>query len=183
MFRYISRGTTEAPGDLTNSELTDLTKAGWAVGVVQHAAASGTVVGTTIGTTWGTQAAERAQGIGVPAGACIFVDVEGYASNSDLVGFCQAWALALTEKAPEYSPGLYYAYPGLTKDQVEELIGVGTFMAYWAGGDKGTPRGIGETINQSLTTTMSATCNGIAYTISVDPDLLLSGQTVPFIIA
>jgi hypothetical protein len=150
MFRYISRGTTEAPGDLTNSELTDLTKAGWAVGVVQHAAASGTVVGTTIGTTWGTQAAERAQGIGVPAGACIFVDVEGYATSSDLVGFCQAWALALTEKAPEYSPGLY---------------------------------GIGETINQSPPTTMSATCNGVTYTISVDPDLLLSGQTVPFIIA
>lgn len=168
MFRYISLGKGESSGDLSKTELNNLTIVGWKVGVVQHAYSEGTVLTASLGSTAGSNAVYNANSIGVPSGAYLWLDIEDYSSSSNVYGFCEAVFNS------QYFPALYYGAPGLDATQVEYLLNNVYFEAAWAG--CGAPTGIGEGINQGPCDTQMS-CDG-SNVVDIDEDQILSGKTV-----
>jgi hypothetical protein len=127
--RYVRRA---APNgfDLSPAELSDLTSAGLAVGVVQHVARPGWVPSRNLGAGYGAIAAEEARSVGFPPGVTVFCDLEGISSlakPSDTIAFANAWHEQVAFAG--YHAGLYVGDScGLTAEQLYRNL---RFDCYW----------------------------------------------------
>ena len=174
--RYISNTDYEQSGDLSNTELTYLTQEGWAVAVIQHALAGGTTLTESLGVTIANNAISNAESISAPSGTTLWLDVENFAADSSAQAFCAAWGDTVN-RSGNFGAGLYYGSPGLTSSEVQYLLDDQLFFWAWSG--CGQVTGIGESLRQGpCDTSMSGTCNGVTYTVSIDEDTKLSTATV-----
>lgn len=82
-----------------------------------------------LGSEYGTYAATRAQSMGLPSRANVWMDLEGVsasATEKDVIAYCTCWYEA--EKIYQYLPGLYVGYGcGLDGRQLYER----PFEHYW----------------------------------------------------
>lgn len=128
--RYLSRGTTQGSGDLSNAEALGILNAGLALMAVQHVRMPGWTPTAALGTQDGTNGANNAKSIGLPTGMNIWCDLEGVADDTTaqaVIDYCQAWYTAV--KAAGYVPGLYVgAAAVLTSQQLYSNL---SFQHYW----------------------------------------------------
>jgi hypothetical protein len=121
--RYLSRTSPSAAGDLTSSETQAILGAGLALMAVQHAPGGDWTPSAQLGQTCGQAAAANAVAAGLPAGICLWLDLEGVAAGTDssVIGqYCSAWFKAVSAKG--YLPGLYVGSDcGLSGDQLAAL--------------------------------------------------------------
>ena len=153
--RYLSLGSTEASGDLSNTEATDILNAGLSLIAVQHVLAEGWVPSAFLGAEHGHNAANHATSIGLPQGMNIWCDLEGVASGTSaatVVAYCQAWYKAVVDAG--YVPGLYVgANSVLTGEQLYDDL---SFQHYWKSlSNVPTPAVRGYQLIQSGTTTVN----------------------------
>ncbi|MDQ7092079.1 hypothetical protein REC12_00525 [Desulfosporosinus sp. PR] len=150
----------------------------WIAAILQCALAPDTTLNASMGTTYGNSTVSNAKSI---------ADREqrhcGLTLKTSILlvqmGFCQNWSAAIMAGGM-YVPALYYGAPGLTASQVKLLLSGGYFSDAWAG--CGQTKGIGEVMDQvPCVVKMSATCNGLIYTVDIDTDTLLAGKTVAFV--
>lgn len=127
--RYLSLGTTQAAGDLSASEATDILNAGLALMPVQHVRTAGWSPSDSLGQTDGAHAASNAQAVGFPPGVNVWCDLEGVAQTTDaqaVIDHCTAWYHAVS--AAGYVPGLYVGNEAiLDGTQLYDL----PFQHYW----------------------------------------------------
>lgn len=131
--RYVSLGSTEASGDLTYTEATNILNSGLALMVVQHVRNSGWNPNGTLGTQDGTNAANNCKNLGLPSGVTVWCDLEGVSgsvSSQDIINYCNNWYAQVSKAG--YVPGLYVgANCGLTSSQLYYSL---SFTHYWKSG-------------------------------------------------
>ena len=167
--RYLSLTAPEAAGDLTRPEAADILGAGLALMAVQHVPTPGWVPTQSLGRRYGKAAATNARSVGLPAGVCLWLDLEGVASGtsaSDISGYCEAWSQQVTA-ADYYRAGLYVGGNcGLTGNQIDAL----RFPYYWQSGNTVPSVSAGYCMVQSINDDDSI--DGVAYNL----DMTASGR-------
>lgn len=131
VLRYVRRKAKHAY-DLTAAEARAILDAGLALGVVQHVESAESWSPTAAkGTTNGKIAAKEATAIGIPAGVCVWCDLEGVATRTaaqSVIDYCNSWHSAVA--AAGFVPGLYVGYHcGLTATQLYRSL---RFTHYWS---------------------------------------------------
>ena len=117
--RSMSRGTSQAAGDLSAGEVAAILGAGLALMAVQHVEASGWVPSEQLGANDGDTVAANAIAIGLPRGISLWLDLEGVAKAgaAGIVAHCNAWFAAVQRYG--FRPGVHVgANSGLTADQL-----------------------------------------------------------------
>ncbi len=115
--------------NLSTAEILTILGAGLALMLVKEAPSS-THYTATNGTSDGQQAASLALALGIPAGMCIFVDLENVGtSKSDAQGYLVNWYEAVAQQG--YVPGVYV---GTTMFSATELYQEFGFQHYWQAG-------------------------------------------------
>lgn len=128
--RYVARVTPHT-NDLSAGEAQLLLDAGLGIMVVQHVESEdGWTPAPGKGASYGETAARITTGIGVPAGAMIWLDLEGVAggvSAGDVIGYCNSWHAEVAGAG--FLPGLYVGWHArLTPDQLYREL---RFTHYW----------------------------------------------------
>lgn len=119
--------------NLTTDEITTILAAGLALMLIKQAPKA-TDYTPSQGTSDGQAAASLAQGLGIPAGMCIFVDAENVqTSKSDAEGYLKSWYTAVAKGG--YVPGIYV---GTTLFSATELYQDFGFQHYWRAGTPST---------------------------------------------
>jgi hypothetical protein len=159
--RYISRGATENPGDLSHDEAVGILNSGLALMVVQHVAVAGWKPSAALGTQYGETAAAHAAEIGFPAKVNVWLDLEGVAEGApaqNVIDYCNNWSDAVSTKG--FVPGVYVgANSGLNGDQLGNL----KFSHFWKSASRvPTPTGRGYQLIQTAAVKVLG--------ISIDPD-------------
>jgi len=106
--RYLSRSTPQAGGDLSPEEAQAILEGGLSLMAVQHVMKPGWVPTVALGAQFGAAAATNAQGIGLPPGVTVWLDLEGVRSGvetEDVIGYCNAWFDSVAGVG--YEPGIY----------------------------------------------------------------------------
>jgi hypothetical protein len=126
--RYLSLGS-ENPGDLNQAEVAAVLGAGLALMAVQHVREPGWLPSLAQGASDGSHAAGNAVAAGMPAGATVWLDLEGVstAAPADVViAYCNAWNSAVAQDG--YDTGLYVgAMQPLDENQLFSL----NVQRYW----------------------------------------------------
>jgi len=133
-YRYAIRYVRRQPKhkyDLTADEANAILDTGLALGVVQHVESAGAWTPTADkGAANGEVAAEEATAIGIPAGVCVWCDLEGVARGTPadaVIDYCNRWHAAVA--AAGFVPGLYVGWHcGLTQSQLYRSL---RFTHYW----------------------------------------------------
>lgn len=131
--RYLTRGTSEYEGDLTEDETDLILDSGLALMAVQHPSEPGWLPTEELGESWGQYAAGVARAVGLPAGVTIWLDLEEVGPTSTSVEveeFCNAWFAAVTVGG--YRTGLYVG-AGCGLDATRLYRGLST-QRYWKSG-------------------------------------------------
>lgn len=161
--RYLSLGTSEAAGDLTNQEAINILGGGLALMPVQHVANQGWTPSAALGSTNGSNAANNAFSVGFPPGVNVWLDLEGIASGTPAVNvtdYCVNWFNAVL--AAGFVPGLYVgANCILSGTQLYDL----PFQHYWQ--SESSVPAIPNRGYQMVQTPVSGDVNGI----SIDQDV------------
>ncbi|MGB6165085.1 MAG: DUF1906 domain-containing protein [Pseudonocardiaceae bacterium] len=127
--RYISRGPTEDPGDLSHDEAVSILNSGLALMAIQHVEPAGWHPSAALGTQYGQTAAAHAAEIGFPANVNVWLDLEGVAEGTpaqNVIDYCNNWFDAVS--ANDFVPGVYIgANSGLNADQLSNL----KFAHFW----------------------------------------------------
>lgn len=147
--RYLSLGE-QSPGDLSKAEAARILEAGLALMSVQHVNAPGWTPNEHLGREHGLSAAANAQGVGFPAGVCVWLDLEGVsagAPSTDVEAYCRAWFDVVAQAG--YVPGLYVgASCGLSATQLSAQ----PFQHFWQSASGHLPEPArGYQMAQSLT--------------------------------
>ncbi len=150
VIRYVSRQSTEQPGDITHDEALDILNAKLGLMVVQHVEFEGWHPTADLGTQYGTTAAAHAADIGLPSGVNVFLDLEGIASGTpaqSIIDYANNWSSAVSARG--FVPGVYVgAGEMLDGDQLARL----NFQNYWKSASTvPAVTGRGYQIIQSLT--------------------------------
>lgn len=120
--------------NLSAGEISTILGAGLALMLVKQAP-SATHYTPTQGTTDGNSTAQLAQGLGIPAGMCIFVDAENIqTSQANAEGYLKNWYAAVV--AAGFVPGIYV---GTTMFSATELYSDFGFQHYWQAGTANVP--------------------------------------------
>jgi hypothetical protein len=126
--RYLSIGDPDNNADLTLAEAQIILGSGLALMAVQHVRYPGWQPTEAMGTADGTHAAANAAAAGLPAGICVWCDLEGIAGTDAVtIAYTNAWAE--TVQAAGYLPGVYIGdgVP-LTSAQLYQTLSV---SHYW----------------------------------------------------
>jgi hypothetical protein len=131
VLRYVRRKTKHAY-DLTAGEARTILDAGLALGIVQHVESDESWSPTAAkGTANGKIAAKEATATGIPAGVCVWCDLEGVAARTpaqSVMDYCNGWHSAVA--AAGFVPGLYVGYHcGLTATQLYRSL---RYTHYWS---------------------------------------------------
>lgn len=128
--RYLSLSTPQRAGDLSAAELEGLLAAGLGVMAVQHVREPGWAPCAELGVLDGRAAAANAASLALPAGICIWLDLEGVnalSAAAAVIAHCAAWSGAVAGVG--YVPGIYVgADCGLTGDELYSAL---PFKHYW----------------------------------------------------
>jgi hypothetical protein len=160
--RYLSRQTPQAAHDLGTAEAQAILEAGLALMAVQHCAPSGWAPTEALGKQYGQAAVANAQQVGLPAGLCLWLDLEGAADGtaaSDVIAYANAWFGAVAEAG--FVPGVYVgAGCGLSAAELGSDLQCGLF---WRSGSDSAPSvdGIGFCMVQTIDA--GAAISGMAY--------------------
>jgi len=160
IFRYVSLNPTLWPGDIDPIERDSILGQGVPLLLVQHVNYPGWTASGWNGAAHGNQAGLNAKQIDYPAGAMIFVDMEGIAdSGGPVYEYLQAWAEAVAGFG--YVPAMYQGYAcGMTPDLLAQHTEIG---GWWSDfGARPNPTGVGFMCKQFA---QVMHCN-----VPVDPD-------------
>lgn len=127
-FGYVPLPGNDTSRDVSGAEIAMLLDVGLEVGLVQHPRAAN-VLRLHSGGADAMAAAQWAASIGYPAGAHIFLDLEGVLDTSpgQVTTYCVDWARACLQLG--YSAGLYVGYATVIGPQ--ELYELPLFDCYW----------------------------------------------------
>ncbi|AKJ00540.1 uncharacterized protein DUF1906 [Archangium gephyra] len=131
--RYLSLGSSQAPGDLSSQEAADILRAGLSLVPVQHVLKAGWSPSGDLGTRHGQAAHDNAVNLGIPPGVNLWCDLEGCAHNTShqaIIDYCNAWFEAVEDQDAGYIPGLYVGFDAFLSS--EELYGALRFQHYWS---------------------------------------------------
>lgn len=116
--RYVSRtdasranNARNGLSDLSEAEAQLILSAGMALMVVQHVAATGWVPSHDLGASYGANAAQYCVAAGLPAGVCVWLDLEDIPKGTahlDIKAYANAWCAAVTGQ--NYVPGIYIGF-------------------------------------------------------------------------
>lgn len=133
--RYLSRGTGQQTGDLSNVEAGAILNAGLALMAVQHCARPGWLPSAVLGDGYGQAAVMNAAAVGLPRGLTLWLDLEGvapYATSSEAIAYCNAWAAQVASAG--FVPGLYVgAQQPLSSDELYWRLRI---KHYWRSASK-----------------------------------------------
>jgi hypothetical protein len=106
-----------------------------AVMAVQHPPMPGWSPTAELGTTYGANAADYAAQAGLPAGVCVWLDLEGILAGTakiDVVSYCNAWFAEVANAG--YTTGVYVGFDAIL--EADDLFFDLKTKHYWrAGGD------------------------------------------------
>lgn len=129
VIRYLPRTPALIPGNLTTQEMEIILAAGLDLGLVQHCPLPGWTPSAALGASYGQFASTYAKGIGVPAGAIIWCDLEEVAAGTPpeaVIEYYKSWFTSV--EIGGYVGALYVGYnPGLNAQQLYSL----PCKAYW----------------------------------------------------
>lgn len=128
--RYVPR-LVARDNDLNTAEAATLLDAGLGLMIVQHVESEdGWVPSGAKGGRFGATAARECERIGVPAGVCVWLDLEGVAAGTpaeDVIEYCNRWHSAVASTG--FVPGLYVGWhAGLNGVQLYHAL---RFTHYW----------------------------------------------------
>lgn len=127
--RYLSLGLGQNPGDLSTVEAAGILAAGLALMPVQHVQGGRWMPSENVGEVHGRNAADNARTIGLPAGVCLWLDLESVnqgAMSQEIALYCIAWVDEVIGGG--FEPGLYVGPDvRLTGNQLYNL----PFKHYW----------------------------------------------------
>lgn len=128
--RYVARRKA-SDHDLSPTEAATLLEAGFGLMIVQHVEAEdGWVPSATKGAEYGAIAASESSRIGIPAGVCVWLDLEGVATGTradDVIAYCNRWHSAVASAG--FVPALYVGWhSGLNPTQLYRDL---RFTHYW----------------------------------------------------
>jgi hypothetical protein len=128
--RYVSLSQDLAEGDLTKEEVQNILNTGLGLLVVQHVPYSGWSPTAEKGQLYGKRAAEHCYNAGIPAGVCVYLDLEGVLegqNTSDIIDYCNRWYDAVKQYG--YIPGIYVGANSYLTG--EDLYFELSFQHYW----------------------------------------------------
>lgn len=128
--RYVAR-RKEGDNDLSPAEAQTLLGTGFGLMIVQHVESEdGWVPTPAKGAAYGAMAASESTRIGIPAGVCVWCDLEGVAVGTpadDVIAYCNRWHSAVASAG--FVPALYVGWhAGLTPTQLYRAL---RFTHYW----------------------------------------------------
>lgn len=129
--RYVPRTPALISGNITESEVQAILKAGLSLLLVQHCPQPNWHPQQALGSQYGEYAALYTSTVAkVPKGVSLFLDLEGVAPGTpaqDVIDYCEAWGDAV--HAQGYNEGVYVGYGcGLSPKQLYENL---SFELYW----------------------------------------------------
>lgn len=129
--RYVPRLVAHA-NDITREEVGHILGAGLGLMLVQHVeSAESWTPSHQKGAGYGAGAVQHAQGVGMPPGAMVALDLEGVAVGSDaeiIIDYCNVWYDVVSSAG--FKPILYVGWhSGLTGQQLYHAL---RFSAYWS---------------------------------------------------
>ena len=170
--RYLSRTTSQNPGDLGGTEAETILGAGLALMAVQHCPLAGWAPTAALGGSYGQAAALNATTIGLPIGVSLWLDLEGvasYATAANTIAYVNAWAGEVADAS--FVPGLYVgANQPLTGDELYWRLKV---SRYWRSASRVPDIPYrGYCLAQALMP--SPVSNGANGDISIDRDVIMA---------
>jgi hypothetical protein len=168
--RYVPRNYVTDPaspsGNITRAEAEIILKAGLALMIVQHVAASPWDPTGELGMTYGQFAASNCQAIGLPRGVNVFLDLEGVRAGTDpqnVLDYAGTWGDVVGDAG--YIPGIYIgASCGINAQQIVSLT---NFKQFWRSGSSSSPQIGAPGYCMQQTISSSLVLGGVAYDSNV----------------
>lgn len=127
--RYVPLPGNSSVGDVSGVEVGCILDAGLQLLLVQHCRKPPVLLKLYDGTIDAGAAAAHAALVGYPAGAHLFLDLEGAAGTSDEVWtYCVAWGESV--RSSGFLAGLYVGYSAILSP--EQLYDLPPFNSYWS---------------------------------------------------